>query len=593
MKQAEEKTKRLRSLFIFSSVIALLLVVIAILGYVWKDARSRVETTATEMAGRFVADAAVAAERGEFARALWSTVLALEQRPSPSLDMRLAYYANTGPHLEEIVQHGGNQNDSLRFAAFLPKRSPFAILTAGADGKLRFWDRPVGEDSLKKLADGDNGEPISTIVFSSGGDYALTTGQGHVARLWDTQTGTLLARLDAHKDKLTSASFGLHGSKVITASYDKTARIWDCPSGRLLQTFDHPDVVLGADLSPDGELAVTGCQDGYARLWRVESGTIEHVYFHPDQVTQVRFAPNGKSFLTVIAKTSGDHSVRFWHTAPNEREEPRLLHHNAHVTYARFNSSGTKIVTADRNGNIGIWETKGSECPVESIAGGANVNQVRFSHDGRRLAAALANGKALIYELSDINHPRILRHPRQVQDVCFSADDRRVLTACSDGTARIWQLATSSWVEAPTWVTKGGFDSKGKRFVGVNDDDGNAMAWKLESATGRWKRDAGFPVDDTSRFFDIAYGGKQGEYIVGLCRKDRVVRIWRNTPDGELAFEPVSVNDPVFAFAISPTGAQLATATANGIRMWDLTKTENIHFITMDPRKAIKVNKLD
>jgi len=45
---------------------------------------------------------------------------------------------------------------------------------------------------------------------------------------------------------------------VLTASRDKTARLWETDSGKLLATFQgHSDRVWGAVFSPDGRRVLT------------------------------------------------------------------------------------------------------------------------------------------------------------------------------------------------------------------------------------------------------------------------------------------------------------------------------------------------
>jgi len=60
---------------------------------------------------------------------------------------------------------------------------------------------------------------------------------------------------------------------VLTASEDNTARLWEAESGKLLATFQgHTKSGLSAVFSPDGQRVLTASVDNTARLWEAESG---------------------------------------------------------------------------------------------------------------------------------------------------------------------------------------------------------------------------------------------------------------------------------------------------------------------------------
>ena len=57
---------------------------------------------------------------------------------------------------------------------------------------------------------------------------------------------------------------------MLTASLDKTARLWEAESGKLLATFQgHTGPVWTAVFSPDGRRVLTSSSDKTARLWGV------------------------------------------------------------------------------------------------------------------------------------------------------------------------------------------------------------------------------------------------------------------------------------------------------------------------------------
>ncbi len=63
-------------------------------------------------------------------------------------------------------------------------------------------------------------------MFSPDGRRIVTASLDHMARVWNTADGSLLAILQGHTDTVSAAVFSLDSQRIVTASFDQTARIW-------------------------------------------------------------------------------------------------------------------------------------------------------------------------------------------------------------------------------------------------------------------------------------------------------------------------------------------------------------------------------
>uniref|UniRef100_A0A674DNS9 Jouberin n=1 Tax=Salmo trutta TaxID=8032 RepID=A0A674DNS9_SALTR len=141
------------------------------------------------------------------------------------------------------------------------------------------------------------------------------------------------------------------------------------------------------------------------------------------------------------------------HVDPSIRSMMALQQERGSTSFSELQSEITRKTITQPLGNkpeLRWSRMPGQVCripnkPMLSFRGGQmGCFTIRFSHDGRRLAAACADRDAFPIIVYEIPSGKVLAafngHLSIVYDLCWSRDDRSLLSSSSDGTVRVWNV---------------------------------------------------------------------------------------------------------------------------------------------------------
>lgn len=299
------------------------------------------------------------------------------------------------------------------------------VLTAGADGKIRFW-----EDSWKPQEATEIEEPreIYDFAFGSGSEQLhLATAAGEV-RTWnlgdgrvrgETQGNRGAARTPLAVDMLPNHGLVMVDSDGLVEAIDVPSqrvrfrltvplrdgvplgqvRLETDAAGRRLAVYSRAHdttwvydtsqlISLGAftsfarsmALSPDGRhLAMSDGND--VLIWDVDrQRQIARLRGHTSTVHALQFSHDGRR----LASGSNDRYVRLWDVA-GQSSSQALQGHRAAVMSLAFSPDGRLLASGDDQGEVKFWLlAEGAE--LIAIAGTESIRQLGFSPDGTQLA---------------------------------------------------------------------------------------------------------------------------------------------------------------------------------------------------------------
>ena len=353
---------------------------------------------------------------------------------------------NAGPEYFPLGRHP----QGVRSLAFSPDSSSLA--SAGADGAVRIWDsttsRPpnffpaVGSLPLLPAAlvnacvattggeirtlQGHRG-PVAGAVFSPDGNRIASASQDGTVIVRDVKTGGEILRLPDSTGPVRSVVFSADGQRLATASGDRTVNVWDAASGREIRSFrGNGDVIHSVAFRPDGRWLAAADMIGTLQVWDTVSGEVictrpalpgntarrlvETLRAVPPSRVQSRptscvvFSSDGKR----LAWTGEDMTVAIWDLSALPFPSPPLLDsdvepalclgHTGLVTSLDFSPDGKRLVSADEDGVVKLWDTRTGQEALTLRGHQDVIRSVAFSPDGRLVAAAGDDGTIAIWD---------------------------------------------------------------------------------------------------------------------------------------------------------------------------------------------------
>ncbi|MEM9659239.1 MAG: WD40 repeat domain-containing protein, partial [Planctomycetota bacterium] len=219
----------------------------------------------------------------------------------------IIWAGDSGERLTELVGHSAHVT-AVRF-------SPDGrVLVTGDDrGRCRIWafDPENGQwQDVGELA--GHSRSINAIGFVDDGRRVVTASGDNTCGQWDLASRRELSELVLkHPAWVSDMAVSRNGEFALTSCDDGLLRLWSLPGARVLRTFQpqRDDAALTSiDLSPDGRLAAAvSAAEGTVRLWQVGAG--EELTTLDDQgaaqawlsigrrggvVWAARFAPGGR-----------------------------------------------------------------------------------------------------------------------------------------------------------------------------------------------------------------------------------------------------------------------------------------------------------
>jgi WD40 repeat protein len=428
-----------------------------------------------------------------------------------------------------------------------------------------------------------NGKPISRLIgfnaieirglsFSPDDRQIASVGQGKSVRIWDVETGKLVAKFYAHQDDIFRVHFHPQGKMLLTASKDGTAKLWDRDRGMEIVTIrptnieNNPiksrgaDAIQDASFSPDGNLIVTA-KGRTISLWNLQGQLLTSAIAHDKKIHSVSFHPDGKQ----LATSGSDETVKIWKIVEKPITNP--------VDVSNISEELPDGLTEGEN------RTGSEPAPLKSVSyqlqlthtfktNATDILSVKFSADGQRIALGAQDNSIQILNLEGAIEMKLGGHTNAIFDVNFSPSGRYLLSASKDRTVRLWDLKATllDTIYGHTdniWSVN--FSPDGKIFASGG----------VDKSVRLWNADGSFR-QELKGHEDTVYGvsfSADGKKLVSAST-DKTVKIWDRTSGKLLHTLNIHGSGLVYA-TFSPDQKTLVTlGIDNKIKLWQWDNTD-------------------
>jgi WD40 repeat protein/predicted Ser/Thr protein kinase len=451
------------------------------------------------------------------------------------------------------------------------------------ESRIRIFDATSGKQTA--ICEGHR-NVIRALTFSADGKRLASGSVDRTARVWNAETGALLATCKGHSSTVYPA-FSPDGARLVAASPDATVRQWNSSTGEEIGSpYDrHSSQVFSAVYSPDGNLVASAGDDRTIRVWRAKDRQdVAVLHGHTGNVTEVAFAPDGRRLASLSSRKAGvaggDLTVRVWDVDPGATL-PVLRGHSRNIYAVAYSPDGRWLASGSWDKTVLLWDAvTGEQCatlPHPHFADGREtfVFDLAFDPDGTSLVTGCSNDDRL--RVWDVATARVLKE--------IPLPDRKfiALNLSPDGT----RVATTSLLDQDSrkcHLNEFGIASSKTLF----SSEGTSLAY---SPDGRWL--AILAADSTTillldaQTHEIAARFSGHEKLVfkaafspdsrrlASSSRDRTVRVWQI--DTGACHKLSGPTDEVYAVAFHPDGTRLATAGNDGaVWLWDLARGEAV-----------------
>lgn len=274
--------------------------------------------------------------------------------------------------------------------AWRPHANTFA--SSGQDGVVALWDGTTGRQ-IRRWKPAPT--PTQALAFSPTGEL-LASAAGKSVTLWSADGEKVHAFAPAVSTAV-ALSFDKPGTDLGVALNGEIAVHRIEKSRYETRRYKWPAACLTVNFSGNGRYLASGMADGSLHFWNRSTGKDSQMRGYDGKLELVGWSDNSR----YLASCAGNELV-LWDFGGKGPEGTRPIVLNGHTervdTFA-WQPGGEHLVSGGRDWRIALWRPTKAREPIDVQMTDSELSVVRWSPDGKFLAAGEKNGRLTVYEL--------------------------------------------------------------------------------------------------------------------------------------------------------------------------------------------------
>lgn len=265
---------------------------------------------------------------------------------------------------------------------------------------------------------------------------------------------------------------------------------------------------------------------------------------------------------------SADNSGNVYLRDATVQSEPlAVFQHDAKVNAFIFSADETQFLSYSEDMTIRIWNINNPDGPLLTLQHETSVSNVIWNTDETLIVAGLDDGTIVIWDRNDTDEPRTVidAHGDRVQFLAFSPDETQFVSTSFDNTAKVWTLENLDeplyTIEHGNWVWGASWNTDGTRLM-TYARDATASIWDVENP-------------ETPLFVLGGHGGSvysadwnDDETQIYTASFDGLVRVWQIEDEARVLYT-LAHEGPVNSVEWDTENQQMLTSSNDGgVRIW-------------------------
>ena len=442
----------------------------------------------------------------------------------------------------------------------------FVVTTIGGDAVI-YTVNPSGTAKQRQLVTHTAAAAVNDAEFSPDGSQIVTAESNGNLNIYDLATPKAPpATLNAGEATAWTAAFSPDGKRIVAGYSGGMTRVWDVATGLpLTQLAGNAGGVISAKFSSDGSKVVTASEDGTIRVWYAQPRELRTEFTIPPG-SSTPGAVGGVSYIAdrIIAADAAGLGV---FTAGGQQQ---AVVNDPTLVSAVWDHAGTKIVTADQNGVLALWQASGSRYVPVSRPSPIHVSQpgsVDMTSDGSRFTDLTGSFTIQVRSSATGQVLRSLNAVRPINQYAVGPTDRQVAAGDYYGQVEVWN---------GTAVNPKVLGSPGPPIldIGYNQSGSEIVTASASGLVTVWNARNNQPLNTITACPSpsTASFSQDGSKIVVACG-DGAIRVFGAATGQTLTVIQATSAGAVFSAAFSPDGKSIVASISAGntgyVEVWN------------------------